>query len=404
MILSPVLTNLSFLKLWIPQILTIVGQNALTYVIGIRIWQATGSNTAVGTLLVVSAIPGVLFGLFAGAYVDRWDTRRTIIITNIIRTVIIASFIFLVNVPLLVYPLILALSLVTQFFIPAESSAIPRVVHKEDLISANSLFALSFTLASAVGFLLSTPAIRLLGIDGTIIAAIILFLISTAITFTLPKIEGRSGGEGIVNIFVELVSAARLIITDKILRGGVFSLILGNGFILILASLVPGYAARTLGVDAEDASLFVLAPAIVGIAVGSLFLNRVKKDETTLNLPKYGILIMGLGLIIASFLGPVLLGQLTLLVSTLVLFTIGVANSLTTVPSTTIIHRHTPPNFQGRIFGFINTFANAASLLPIILTGGVADVFGVPAAMQFMGLLIALFGVYRLRTVYLRNN
>lgn len=401
--LPPAVKNAAFLKLWIPQILTIVAQNALTYVIGIKIWQTTGSNTAVGTLLVVSAVPGVLFGSLAGAYVDRWDTKKTIVVTNLVRAFLITLFAFTLSNPFSVYPLIFLLSLATQFFVPAEASSIPRLVKKETLISANSLFALSFTLASAIGFLLSTPALRLLGVQGTILAAFLFFIVSTMINLTLPKIPGRSGGTGALGIFFELFNAAKLIITDKILRGGVSSLIIGNSLIMILAALVPGYAAKTLGVAAEDASLYVLAPVIAGIAAGTIYLNTVRKEETTISLPKYGLLVMGFCLVVASLLERYFLGEFNLLISTLVLFIMGIANSFTTVPATTIIHRHTPASFQGRIFGFINTFSSGLSLLPILLAGGLADVFGVPAAMQTLGLVIILFGFYRFRDLIYRK-
>ena len=111
---------------------------------------------------------------------------------------------------------------------------------------------------------------------------------------------------------------------------------------------------------------------------------------------------MGLSLIVASLLEYHAIGNVNLAVSTLTLIVFGIANAFTTVPATTIIHQNSPSNFQGRIFGFTNTFSNGVSLLPIILTSGVADVFGVPAAMQTIGISVFLFGLFRVRKYFRR--
>src|SRR5579863_2851772 len=152
-----VLKNRSFLLLWLAQLLSQVVFNAANYGIIALVTAITHSTTLVGLAIVSFTLPAVPFSLLAGVYVDYLDKRLVLWVSNILRAIAMGLMVFvlLVNPHTIVWLFFLAfaISLISQFFTPAEASAIPLLVNKEDLVSALSLFNITLTIAQALGFL-----------------------------------------------------------------------------------------------------------------------------------------------------------------------------------------------------------------------------------------------------------
>src|SRR3990172_6293249 len=78
----PVLSNRSFLLLWLAQIISQTAQNAVLYALIIIVLELTKSTTSTSGVVLSFVIPTVIFGMFAGVLVDRWSKRRLLILTN----------------------------------------------------------------------------------------------------------------------------------------------------------------------------------------------------------------------------------------------------------------------------------------------------------------------------------
>src|SRR3989344_6247555 len=132
--LPRVLYNKEFLKLWIAQIASQFALNILNFVLLIKVYEATTSNTPVSLLLLAFGVPGLLLGYLAGSYVDSVDTKSVLIITNIIRALVILLLFFLPASLAGYYIVALIISLASQFFIPAEGSLLPKLVPENQLL------------------------------------------------------------------------------------------------------------------------------------------------------------------------------------------------------------------------------------------------------------------------------
>src|SRR5438874_2135488 len=151
------LKNRSFLLLWLAQLLSQIVFNAANYGVIAKVTAVTHSTLFVGLAIVSFTLPAVPFSLIAGVYVDYLDKRLVLWASNALRAVATGLIVLalLLN-PHSVVPLFFlafAISLITQFFMPAEASAIPLLVSKNDLVPALSLFNITLTLAQALGFL-----------------------------------------------------------------------------------------------------------------------------------------------------------------------------------------------------------------------------------------------------------
>src|SRR6202048_2775140 len=139
-----VLKNRSFLLLWLAQLLSQIFFNAANYGVIAKVTAVTHSTLFVGLAIVSFTLPAVPFSLIAGVYVDYLNKRLVLWASNASRAVATGLIVLalLLN-PHSVVPLFFlafAISLITQFFMPAEASSIPLLVSRNDLVPALSLF------------------------------------------------------------------------------------------------------------------------------------------------------------------------------------------------------------------------------------------------------------------------
>src|SRR6266516_6934264 len=152
-----VLKNRSFLLLWLAQLLSQIAFNAGNYGIITIVTAVTHSTVLVGFAIISFTLPAVPFSLLAGVFVDYLNKRFVLWVSNALRAVatglIVLALLWNPHTVIPLYFLAFAISLITQFFMPAEASAIPLLVSKNDLVPALSLFNITLTLAQALGFL-----------------------------------------------------------------------------------------------------------------------------------------------------------------------------------------------------------------------------------------------------------
>ena len=92
---SGILRKPDFLYLWIGQLLSQTALNATIYILLVRVEEWTGSSAAVSLLILSFILPSVVMGVAAGVFVDRWPKKRVLIITNVLRALIVATFVVL---------------------------------------------------------------------------------------------------------------------------------------------------------------------------------------------------------------------------------------------------------------------------------------------------------------------
>lgn len=396
---STVLTNKNFVYLWVAQILTQTSFNMLNYLLVIKVWENTQSNSAISLVILSFTLPAILFGPVAGVLVDRWDTKKALVLTNLLRAVLILPFLLVLHNPFTVLPLIFVISTVTQFFIPAEGSAIPALVKKEHLLSANSLFTLTINVSLVLGFVLSGPVVRVLGAQGLIVFVLICFLAASFLVSQLPHISGSSGGEGLLTILKELGHALKFIWKKPVLRKAVFAITSVNAFILTLSSLGPGYVGSVLQIDVVDAGLILVAPGVLGIVAGSILLSARGKNWDEEMLIDLGFVSAGLILPLLTFFTPEFFGSFASVMAMFAMFVLGVFGSLVNAPATTILHKNTPEELRGRIYGVVNTMISGVSATPLLVAGGLADVAGVGNVIFSFGVILLTLGVYRAKRI-----
>jgi DHA3 family macrolide efflux protein-like MFS transporter len=134
-----VFRNRQFLALWLAYAVSNCGDWLALLSLFSRIaFRGKGSPSEVSGIFIAFIIPVAVLGPVAGVFVDRWSIKRTMIVSDLLRAVIV--LLFTVSAALFqFYALLFALSAVSCFFMPAQAVAIPRIVRKEELLLAHAI-------------------------------------------------------------------------------------------------------------------------------------------------------------------------------------------------------------------------------------------------------------------------
>jgi len=148
-----VFRNRNFSLLWTGQLVSTIGTALSSLAASIYIYRLTGSALSVGLMLMATAAPSLLVGLFAGVFVDRYNRKTIMITADILRAVLITLVPILAPLNVLwLYVIVMLTSAIGQFFDPAHESVLPEVARDEELAAANSLIAISSFGSTAIGF------------------------------------------------------------------------------------------------------------------------------------------------------------------------------------------------------------------------------------------------------------
>lgn len=154
-----------FWKFWVGQTLSNFGSSVTRFLLPLLIFRLTGSALDLSLATAASFLPYPLFGLFIGAWVERVERKRLMIVTDIARAVIVASIPLLAATGHLtiwwLYVVSFLNSTLAICFDAAEFSAIPSLVRSDDLVAANGQIQASYSGAAIIGPLLVSPLLLL---------------------------------------------------------------------------------------------------------------------------------------------------------------------------------------------------------------------------------------------------
>ncbi|MFC1540409.1 MFS transporter [Candidatus Margulisiibacteriota bacterium] len=385
---SRVLRNKNFLFLWLDQLMSQMADRFLLYVLLILAYQATKSNLGVSFPLLAFGFSAVLFGPTAGVFVDRWDKKLVMIVSNMLRGLLILLIIPFIGQSLtIVFIISFIIFSVSQFFAPAETSSIPILVEKHDLIAANSLFMMSLMVASIIGIGLAAPLTNFFGIKVVLIIAASLHLSSTLATFMIAlKHREKRIKVGLINLLKELLMGLEFIRRKQLVRSSLIKLFFSTSVLAAVCMLAVSFSERILRIGAKNFGYLIFA-AGTGMAIGGLLLGRFGHHFKKNNLVHTGFLLSGASLLMLSN------SQNIWIVFTSVFF-LGVGNAFIVSPLQTILHEKVPRVIRGRVFGVQNMFINSAFTFPVVILGEAADLVGLHTIITLLAILVLLTCIF----------
>src|SRR5687768_10534089 len=395
--------NRSFRQLWLGQVVSQMGDWFNTIAIYTIILNLTGSGRDVGLLLVARFLPSFVFGPLSGVLADRFSRRTIMILSDLLRAVVVLGFLLVRRADQLwiVYVLTVLQLALSTFFEPAKTAAIPSIVSDRELVAANAISSVTWsvmlTLGAAIGGIIT-------GWFGTNVAFVLdslTYLLSAALiaSVRLPRRPKRDKTKLTIARAVgvtETIEGARYVKH----RPRVLALLLvkpawglGGGILTLLA--VFGERIFPVGKSAATGIGVLFAARGIGTAVGPIVARRVAGEGKKRMLTTIGIsfLIGGIGYMAFGSTSSFVLALIVL----------GLAHtggSILWVFSMVMLQRDVEDGFRGRVFAAELALLTLTMAASNYMTGELLDRFHLsPRSVTVgIGILFLIPGIVWLTT------
>jgi MFS family permease len=390
-----ILRDRHFGLLWFVQASTQVGGNMALYALTILVFASTRSNAAVSALVMSFLIPTILLSAAAGVLVDRLDARWAMIVPNAIRTVLTAGLALAgANVAVLLV-LNLGVSLTTVVLTPAEASMIPRIVPRAQLETAMGIFNLTLQASFAAGFAFLGPLLVTFAGPSSVLAIVVAFYAAaTLATVMLPAAPPIDRGppdvasRAIHALIIQLREGLAAIHGNREVARPLIHLAAAASLVGVIGVLGPALAS-SLGLEPRDLVVIVL-PLGLGVVGGVVALRRFgqgipRRRAGEAGLTMFAVLAIAISIVAEAGSG---LSLPVIPIAVGLAFTAGAAYAATTVSAQTALFESMPAGFRGRVFGVLASIVSAASLLPILIAGPLADATTGPLVISITAVVV----------------
>ena len=377
------LSNARFLRLWIGQATSFVGDAVSMVALVVLVVQITGSASAVGGALVARLLPTIASPL-AGVLADRVDRRAVLVASDLARAVLVLGLVFARDLAT-IYILVFLMGLARTVFNPTVRAAFPSVVGGGDLTRANALIAGTFSTSIMVGPALGGLLVASIGVDAAFLADAVTYLISAILLSTVPLPHPRRESEEEAGFVRDLRSGFGYLLGARVPLAIVVGAFLT---ILTINATVPAevfLAKETFG--AGDAGYGLLVSLWGGGMVLGSAMMAVLGDRINLVLLYFLSIFVGACALVGTGLAPAFvlaLGALTVE---------GAATGIDNVATDTILQKRVPEAFLGRVFSIRFLGYSAGEALAYPLGGLLVDAVGPRSTYVLAGIATAAAGL-----------
>ena len=386
-----------------------------------------GGGGGILVALLSRVMPGLLFGPLVGAFSDRFDRRRLIVIADLGRAAIVPFLIFASTLPMLVV-ITIALEVLSLLGQAPRAAVVPSMVREENIVTANSLMLGAaygtIPLGAAFNFVLALfPALTLGSVipEATQDFALaflfdaVTFLISGLIIASLPAlktalaVKAEEGGDslGANETFRAIWEGAVYLWSESSVRRVIFGMttaLFGGGTVIIIGK---PFVEDVL--NADETGFFGIVTALgvgatIGIAGVSAYSSRLMRRDVVF---AASVTLTGVSLSLAAMAS-------TVAGAAAWIFLMGIGAGAAYVMGLTHMHEHVDDDMRGRafatLFGLmrIGLFVSMAVAVPL---AGAIEVAGLGrlndpnrVVLFFGGIVMAVAGIgllWSLRSLFL---
>ena len=382
------LRNTSFSRLWRAMLVSSLGDwvgfVAVTQLVTDPSIGGGNPAFAVSGVMIARLLPSILFGPFAGVLVDRFDRKRLMVVSDVVRGVMYASMPFIPSL-FLIYLLSFAIETFSLVWNPARDASIPNLVPRRQLANANTLglattygtmplggvvftalAALATGLGGSIGYLATRPEALPLWLNGLSFGFSAWMISGIAMRQPRKVHEGKLRAGDALGDFREGVRYLRNHAFARAMTIGIVLAFTGIGSVI---GLGPIFTNSTLGAGAAGWGVLVASVGIgLGAGMGSLGLLQKAISKHTL---------FPIGMLVTAATGTLLALMPTLVLAAVVAAITGAAAGITWVTGYTLLQENVSDEMRGRTFGTLTVLSRLGLFLSLagfpLLAGLVGD-------------------------------
>lgn len=351
------------------RVFSLMGYQMQNVAVGWELYERTNSALALGVVGLVQVLPSIVLTLPAGHVADRWDRKRTVLLTQLMLAVGSLGLAFLSYTQgsiYLIYTFLLLIGVAKAFNQPTTDAWLPQLIPMSVFPNAATWNSSAFQLASIVG-----PAIGgfAIAIQKSATGVYILDAISSLICLALTAIiTGRQTVRIAETIsFKTLAAGFNFVRQQPVILSSItldlFAVLLGGA-----VTLLPIFARDILQVGPEGLGWLRAAPSIGAFIMALLFayLPPLKQAGKTLlwSVAGFGVVIIIFGLSRSFWLSLLMLGLS------------GALDNISVIIRHTLVQIKTPDYLRGRVSAINSVFISTSNELGGFESGFVAVLFG----------------------------
>ncbi|AZR72002.1 hypothetical protein BBF96_00425 [Anoxybacter fermentans] len=382
--------NIDFLKLWIAQVLSLIGDYIYSVNLYIWIYKLTGSALALSSSIFFQTVPRLIMAPIAGIIIDRFNRKKILILSDILRGIIICLFIFVKSKEqlLLVYLVVIINAVISRIAIPARSTILPIILEKDKLIKANSLYNFTESATLIVGPILG-GILSILNFNIIVFINTVSFFLSALLINNIgisnDVVSTKTLNEKSGSFWSELGYVKKLFKKNPLFMGLLSVTVLsalGQGGINIL------YYPFLLDVVKVSNTQFGLTLSFFGLGsiIGSMltgFYADISKARWVIG---GGVLVSGISVILYNTFP-----NLYMVIFTTLIEGIAIAGVFILIPS--IVQTYFKKGNQGKVFGLLDAFESGSMLFSMGLSGIIVSLFGIRVVLYVLAGLFLFAGI-----------
>src|SRR5437868_6454911 len=360
-------------RLWLAQLVSVFGDFLAVFAVLSYVSFNLHASAAQVTLISISfMIPFALIGPVAGVFVDRWNVKRTMIASDLIRAALALALVFAATLGQ-IYAILFLLSAVSTFFMPAQTVTLRTLVPREGLLAANALIQQAFQVMRIISPALAGAMVGWFGASSCYYLDTLTFIFSAAMISTLviarPPAAPSKDSHPLKSVLTDLLAGLKFIFTHPTISFVILAMAAGMFAISCFGPLIAVYVRDEL---LANSLAFGIINSLIGVGMigGTLLISRFGKQVSKTHLALLGLFTMG-GLVV------VMAAFKTIAAASVGMFGLGVGVLLVIVSAQTIMQGQTPMDMVGRVSGSFMAVLSIAQLVGLVISGSLGQPLGI---------------------------
>jgi MFS family permease len=376
-VLSNLLINKQYARLWLAGVVSWVGDFIFDTIL--ILWIATilakgkpWAPTAVSGVLIAVLIPTIVVGPAAGVFVDRWDSRRTMLFADAIRAVLVGGLFVLPLMPrgtipvaaqlACIYTVVFICSAVSRFFTPARFAVVADIVPADEQAKASAIGQSTMALAGIVGPPLAAPLLFTAGVQWALLANAASFVWSFLLVRSM-RLAASDAKEPAARpgFWPEMRAGLRAMLASRVLVAILLTAMICNFGAYLINTLNIFFVTVNLHTTARLFGVLDTAFGIGGV-IGGVVAGAVGKRLGLSRTYSFSLLLVGLFFIVyarstyfVAALGVLLLAAIPL-----------AAMNTVVAP---IIMKTVPREMLGRVFALLTPTIQVTGVVAVAVAG-----------------------------------
>jgi MFS family permease len=381
-----------FRRLAVAQLVSTFGDFlAIFAIFSIVSFHLHGSPAEVAGIMISYMLPMAFVSPPAGVFVDRWPVKPTMITSDLVRSALILILLWSTSL-WTIYGVLIALSAIGSFFVPAQTIGVRSIVPPEGLMASNALNMQFLQVTQILTPGIAALLVKWLGEKSCFILDSATFLFSAGMVASIAI--GRAAPhaqKALGTLWADMRAGLTFIFTHATLAFVILSMGAGLFAIRCFSALIAVYVRDILH---ASTGLFGTVSVLVGVGmiIGTQAITRMGKSFSKERMMMGGLFVVALGILTLAVFGNV---PVTILAT----LAMGYGVAMVIISAQTLMQGQTPMDMLGRVTSTLMSVMALSQVAGLALSGSIAQVVGIRNSYYATSALLVLIAAAGWRAV-----